>query len=68
VGASYFHGCPKNPYRGTKVEGAVTIDIRGKKDLHSLRLDKEAIEPIRKARIHQKVASTVFFESLLPVF
>jgi hypothetical protein len=48
---------------GAKLEGAVTTDICGKKDSHSLRLDKEAIEAIRKARLHQKVATTIFFES-----
>jgi hypothetical protein len=48
---------------GAKLEGAVTTDICGKKDSHALRLDKEAIETIRKARLHQKVATTIFFES-----
>lgn len=48
---------------GAKLEGAVTTDVCGKKDSHALRLDKEAIEPIRKARLHQKVATTIFFES-----
>ena len=48
---------------GAKLEGAVTTDICGKKNSHALRLDKEAIETIRKARLHQKVATTIFFES-----
>lgn len=48
---------------GARLEGAVTTDICGKKDSHALRLDKEAIETIRKARLHQKVATTIFFES-----
>jgi len=48
---------------GAKLEGAVTTDICGKKDSHALRLDKEGIETIRKARLHQKVATTIFFES-----
>jgi hypothetical protein len=48
---------------GAKLEGAVTTDICGKKDSHALRLDKEAVDTIRKARLHQKVASTIFFES-----
>ena len=39
---------------GAKLEGAVTTDICGKKDSHALRLDKEAVETIRKARLHQK--------------
>jgi hypothetical protein len=48
---------------GAKLEGAVTTDVCGKKDSHATRLDLEAIEPIRKARLHQKVATTIFFES-----
>ncbi len=48
---------------GAKLEGAVTTDICGKKDSHAVRLDKEAVETIRKARLHQKVATTIFFES-----
>jgi hypothetical protein len=48
---------------GAKLEGAVTTDICGKKDSHALHLDKEAVETIRKARLHQKVATTIFFES-----
>jgi len=48
---------------GAKLEGAITTDICGKKESHALRLDKEAIESIRKARLHQKVATVIFFES-----
>ena len=48
---------------GAKLEGAITTDICGKKDAHALRLDKEATETIRKARLHQKVATVIFFES-----
>jgi hypothetical protein len=48
---------------GAKLEGAVTTDICGKKDSHAVRLDKEAVETIRKARLHQKVATTIFLES-----
>ncbi len=47
----------------SKLEGAVTTDIIGKKDSHAVRLDAEAINGIRKARLHRKVASTIFFES-----
>jgi predicted AAA+ superfamily ATPase len=46
-----------------KLEVPVIADIAGKKDSHSIRLDKEASEFIRKARLHQKVATTIFFES-----
>lgn len=48
---------------GAKLEGAVTTDICGKKDSHAVRLDKEAVETIKKGRLHQKVATAVFFES-----
>jgi len=46
-----------------KLEGAVTTDICGKRDSHADRLDAEAPEDIRKARLHRKVATTIFFES-----
>lgn len=48
---------------GPKLEGAVTTDICGKKDSHAVRLDKEAVDTIKKARLHQKVATSIFFES-----
>lgn len=41
----------------------VTTDIAGKKDAHAVRLDREATESIRKARLHQKVATAIFVES-----
>lgn len=47
----------------SRLEGALTTDITGKKDSHAIRLDKEAVETIKKARLHQKVATTIFFES-----
>ncbi len=47
----------------SKLEGAVTTDIAGKKEANAVRLDKEAVETIKKARLHQKVATTIFFES-----
>ena len=46
-----------------RLEAAVTTDICGKSDSHAVRLDNEAIEAIKKARLHRKVATTVFFES-----
>lgn len=48
---------------GVKLEGAVTTDICGRKDSHAVRLDKEAVDTIKKARLHQKVATSIFFES-----
>ena len=47
----------------TKLEAAVTTDVAGKKDAHATRLDSEAIESIKKARLHRKVGTTIFFES-----
>ena len=46
-----------------KIEVAITTDICGKKDAHAVRLDDEAAETIRKARLHRKVATAIFFES-----
>jgi len=45
------------------LEVPVTADIAGKSDAHAVRLDKEAPEAVRKASLHRKVASTIFFES-----
>ena len=45
------------------LEVPVTTDIAGKADAHGTRLDKEADEAIRKAQLHRKVATTIFFES-----
>ncbi len=47
----------------TRLEGAVTTDICGKKDSHAVRLDAEAVDVIKKARLHRKVTTTIFFES-----
>jgi hypothetical protein len=47
----------------TRLEAAVTTDIIGKKDSHAVRLDKEAEEAVKKARLHRKVATAIFFES-----
>ncbi len=47
----------------SKLEGAVTTDICGKADANATRLDKEAVDTIKKARLHRKVATAVFFES-----
>jgi hypothetical protein len=46
-----------------RLEGAVTADICGKKDSFATRLDAEAVDTIKKARLHRKVATTIFFES-----
>ena len=46
-----------------RLESAVTTDICGKKDSHAIRLDSEAIDIIKKSRLHRKIATTIFFES-----
>jgi len=45
------------------LEVPVTTDIIGKASAHAARLDKEADDPVKKAQLHRKVASTIFFES-----
>jgi len=47
----------------SRLEGAVTTDIAGKEHAHAFRLDKEATAEVKKARLHRKVATTIFFES-----
>ncbi len=47
----------------SKLEAAVTTDIIGKPDSFATRLDKEAVDAIKKARLHRKVATAIFFES-----
>lgn len=46
-----------------RLEGAVTTDIAGKKESHALLLDTEAEETLRKALVHRRTATAVFFES-----
>ncbi|MGC9075166.1 MAG: ATP-binding protein [Candidatus Bipolaricaulaceae bacterium] len=45
-----------------RLEAAILSDIAGE-EAHAVRLDAEAPESIRSARLHQKVAAAVFFES-----
>ena len=47
----------------SELEIPVTTDIVGQADAHAVRLDKEATESIRKAQLHRKIATTIFFES-----
>ncbi len=47
----------------SRLEAAVTTDIAGKDHAHALRLDKEATPEVDRARLHRKVATTIFFES-----
>lgn len=47
----------------SKLEAVVTTDIAGKKNSRAVGLDEGAPDTTRKARLHQKVATTIFFES-----
>ena len=47
----------------SRLEGAVTTDITVKKGAFAVRLDKEAVDAIKKSRLHQKSATAIFFES-----
>jgi hypothetical protein len=47
----------------SRLEGALTTDICGRKESHAIRLDAEAIETVRKANLHKKVATSIFLES-----
>lgn len=46
-----------------RLEVAVTSDITGRNDSNAVKLDTEAVDEIKKARLHRKVATTIFFES-----
>lgn len=46
-----------------RLEPAVTTDIAGKEHAHAMRLDAEGTAEVKKARLHRKVATSVFFES-----
>lgn len=45
------------------LETAVTTDVAGRKESHAVMLDNESTEAVRAERLHQKVATVVFFES-----
>ena len=41
----------------------MTTDVAGRKESHAVMLDDEASEAVSAERLHQKVATVVFFES-----
>ena len=59
----YFRAALFEQLGNNDLEGPVTTDIAGKKEAHALRLDREAEDAIKKARLHQKVATAILFES-----
>lgn len=60
---TFFRNAAFEQLGESKLEGAVTTDIIGKSDSHAVRLDEEAVDTIRKARLHRKAATAIFFES-----
>jgi hypothetical protein len=46
-----------------ELEPVITTDVAGSAHSHSVRLDNEANDEIRKLRLHQKISTAVFFES-----
>jgi len=46
-----------------RLEVPITTDICGDGESHATRLDQESVDSIKKARLHQKVATSIFFES-----
>ena len=59
----YFRSALFEQLGSDGLEGPVTTDIAGSPEAHGVRLDREASEEVRKARLHQKVATTILFES-----
>ena len=60
---SHFRSSVLEQLGESRLEGAITTDICGKKESHATRLDEEAVDTIKKAQLHRKAASTIFFES-----
>ncbi|BBO89904.1 ATP-binding protein [Desulfosarcina ovata] len=63
LGDSQFRTAVFEQLGESRLEGAVATDIAGSKESHAVLLDKEAEETLRKACVHQKSATAVFFES-----
>jgi hypothetical protein len=63
VGDPIFRAAVFEQLGNRALETAVTVDIAGRKESFAVSLDTEASEAIGKERLHQKVATVVFFES-----
>jgi hypothetical protein len=59
----YFRAALFEQLGNNDLEGPVTTDVAGKKEAHALRLDRGADDAVKKARLHQKVATVILFES-----
>ncbi|MDQ2717755.1 MAG: DUF499 domain-containing protein, partial [Chloroflexota bacterium] len=46
-----------------RLDAVITSDISGRLDAHADFLDRRAGEEVKKARLHRKIATAVFFES-----
>jgi hypothetical protein len=60
---SFFRAAVFEQVGESRLEGPITTDICGKKESHAMRLDKDAVDAIKKSRLHQKIATTILFES-----
>src|SRR5205085_277476 len=60
---SLFHSATLEQLGEQRLEAVITTDICGKLDAHALRLAQDATTSSKKARLHQKVATSIFFES-----
>jgi len=61
--SSLFRAAVFDQLGESRLEAAVTTDIAGREHAHALRLDSEGTTEVRKARLHRKVATAIFFES-----
>ena len=61
MGDPYFRTALFEELGANELEGPVTTDIAGQKDAIAPRLDRDAGEPLKKSRLHQKVATIIFF-------
>lgn len=62
LGNSLFRAAVFEQLGEQRLEAAILSDIAGA-EAHAVRLDEEASASVRKLHLHQKVATTVFFES-----
>jgi hypothetical protein len=60
---SYFRAALFEQLGNSDLEAVVTTDIAGKNDAHALRLDRAASDAVKRARLHQRVATAILFES-----
>ncbi len=62
LGDSLFRAAIFDQLGEQRLEAAVLSDIAGEQ-AHAIRLDASAPDVIKRARLHQKVAASIFFES-----